>query len=175
MKDYSRDTAFIRRFRAAAVEIALRKMDEVRVNLEKAGKPLVEFGPRLSSGGHFAQFFLWDTVFCAMWARHAADFPGIPLTEPLDNLYRLADDEGFINKEFTPRGVPMWNPSHPVAFAPPILSWIEEVLQGKAKPARQGGNVFMARSHGTTLPAGPVTDARMGYTSEMAGGAGWMT
>lgn len=138
MKDYSRDTAFIRRFRAAAVEIALRKMDEVRVNLEKAGKPLVEFGPRLSSGGHFAQFFLWDTVFCAMWARHAADFPGIPLTEPLDNLYRLADDEGFINKEFTPRGVPMWNPSHPVAFAPPILSWIEEVLarEGKTGPSR---------------------------------------
>ena len=71
MKDYASDKDFVRRFRDGALEIARRKMDDVAVHQAEI-ETVVPLGPRMATGGHFGGFFLWDTVFAVMWARHAA-------------------------------------------------------------------------------------------------------
>ena len=135
MKDYASDKDFVRRFRDGALAIARRKMDDVAREQSKI-ETAVPLGPRMATGGHFGGFFLWDTVFAVMWARHA---PGAwPYLYALDNLYALAEPDGFIAREFTPRGTPVWSSHHPVAFAPPLLSWAERVLldEGKSPAGR---------------------------------------
>lgn len=146
IRDYASDKDFVRRFRDGAIAIARAKRDEVVELLAKQPAPPIPMGPRLSSGGHFTGFFLWDTVFCAMWARHVQDeAPDLPLLPPLDNLYALAEPDGFIAKEYTERGVPAFSSLHPVAFAPPILSWIELVLRREGRaPASRLQRVFPA-------------------------------
>ncbi|MBR1609711.1 MAG: hypothetical protein IJ678_08880 [Kiritimatiellae bacterium] len=127
MKDYASDKSFVKRYRDAALEIARRKMAETARLQAEAGEPPVPMKPRLSTGGHFSGFFLWDTVFGAMWARHA---PGgeFPVTGPLDNLLALAEPDGFVARQYDARGVEVWDSRHPVAFAPPLLSWAELTL-----------------------------------------------
>lgn len=144
MKDYSSDKEFMRRFRAAAIEIARRKREEGEALLATLPPPPFPIGPRLSSGGHFTGFFLWDTVFCSMWARHVQeDAPDLPLLPPLDNLYVLAEPDGFINKEYTARGTPAWSSTHPVAFAPPLISWAElEIFRDGLSPNGRLTTVF---------------------------------
>ena len=149
MKDYSRDRDFVRRFRDGALEIARRKMADVAAH--QADHPtVVPLGPRLSTGGHFGGFFLWDTVFCALWARHAQDAGDFPLLSPLDNLYALAEPDGFIAREYNARGVPVWSSLHPVAFAPPLLSWAEVVMHREGRsPAGRLESVYprLVRHH----------------------------
>ena len=120
MKDYASDKDFVRRFRDGALDIARRKMDDVARHQAEI-ETVVPLGPRMATGGHFGGFFLWDTVFAVMWARHA---PGDwPYLSALDNFYAVAEpSDGFIGREFTPRGTPVWSSHHPVAFAPPLLS-----------------------------------------------------
>ena len=135
MKDYSSDRDFVRRFRDGALEIARRKMEDVAREQARI-ETVVPLGPRMATGGHFGGFFLWDTVFAVMWARHA---PGDwPYLSALDNFYALAEPDGFIGREFTPRGEAVWSSRHPVAFAPPVLSWAERVLfdEGKSPAGR---------------------------------------
>ena len=123
MKDYATDKAFVRRFRAAAIGIARRKMAET-ARLQAGHETPVPMAPRLSTGGHFAGFYLWDTVFGAMWARHAQD-EGFPLLGPIDNLYALAAPDGFIAREYDAGGRPRWDVNHPVQSSPALLSWAE--------------------------------------------------
>ncbi|MBQ7721430.1 MAG: hypothetical protein IJT64_00825 [Kiritimatiellae bacterium] len=143
-KDYASDKDFVRRFRDGAIAIARRKRDECAALLATLPPPSFPMGPRLSSGGHFTGFFLWDTVFCAMWARHVQeDAPDLPLLPPLDNLYALAQPDGFIAKEYTARGGLAFLCDHPIAFAPPILSWAELVMRRENRaPAARLGRVF---------------------------------
>ena len=134
--DYSRDAAFIRTYRDGALRIARRKIAEVEAarKLPK-NKPVVELGPRLSMGGGFSGFFLWDSVFGVMWARHVGD---LPVLSTLDNLYLLQQPDGFICREYDPQGRPCWNGCHPIALNPPILAWAEATLfrEGKSDRAR---------------------------------------
>lgn len=144
IRDYASDRDFVRRFRDGAIAIARRKREEDIARLATLPPPDFDMGPRLSSGGHFTGFFLWDTVFCSMWARHVQkDAPDLPLLSPLDNLYALAEPDGFINKEYTARGGAAWSSSHPVAFAPPIISWAENVFHREGlSPAGRLAEVF---------------------------------
>lgn len=123
MKDYTKDKAFVREFYEAAIKIGQRKMAEIDAMMKDI-KVVVETGPRIATGGGFPGFFFWDTVFCSMWARYTPK--GLfPIASSFDNLYKASEKTGFIGREFTPEGEPMWGEFHPIAFAPPILSWGE--------------------------------------------------
>lgn len=113
-QDYTKDVGFIAAYSAAACSIAQRKIDD----MEHPGR-----SRRLATGGHFDGYFLWDTAFCVMWARHVAD--DFPVAESLDNFYRFAEPDGFIGRQFDAEGRPVWNPNCPTAFAPPLLAWAE--------------------------------------------------
>ena len=80
-------------------------------------------GPRLGTGGRFSGIFLWDTAFTVLWARYHRDT--LPVGRSLDNLYRLQSDRGFICRQYTADGTPVWPDHHPISFAPPILTWAE--------------------------------------------------
>ena len=54
-----------RRFYAAAVETAIRKMREGEEKIRNH-PPAREILPRISTGGGFDGLFLWDTCFCVM-------------------------------------------------------------------------------------------------------------
>ena len=120
-RDYAADAAFVRAYRDGAVAIARRKMADDAAAREKAG---IRAAPRLSTGGSFSGLFLWDTAFCCIWAARLpkGEFPA---AESLDSLYRLALDDGYVSREFTASGLPVWSDRHPVSFAPPLLSWAE--------------------------------------------------
>ena len=112
--DYTRDPDFVQRYSDAAVEIAKRKINQIT----KGGRP-----PRLATGGAFGGYFLWDSAFCVLWARHlASDFP---VVETLDNFYRFAEPDGYIGRQFDAKGKPVWDPKSTLGFAPPLLSWAE--------------------------------------------------
>lgn len=100
----------------AAVDIALKKLD-TRESTDKIVRP------RLGTGGDFADVFFWDTAFTVMWAKYYRDT--LPVECSLDNLYRVQDDDGFINRQYLPIGEPKWSKKHPISFAPPVLSWAE--------------------------------------------------
>lgn len=122
--DYSADPAFVRKFGAAAANIARRQMAADDVVRAKAGASPCR---RISTGAGFPGAFLWDTAFAAVWAARlpAGSFPA---AESLDYLYGHASKEGFISREFSADGTPVWSDAHPVAFAPPLLSWAEREL-----------------------------------------------
>ncbi len=82
--------------------------------------------PCLGTGGSFADVFLWDTAFTVLWARHAAE--QLPVAASLDNLYRLQDADGHINRQYYSDGEAKWSKEHPISFAPPLLSWAEWAL-----------------------------------------------
>jgi hypothetical protein len=108
----------------ARLEIARRKTLEIARNRIVAA-PLVAEGTafRLGTGGQFDNFFLWDTAFTVIWARYLAD--ELPVASSLDSLYRVRAEDGFIGREYSPSGEPIWDPRHPIAFAPPLLTWAE--------------------------------------------------
>ncbi|MBO7224116.1 MAG: hypothetical protein J6V70_08300 [Kiritimatiellae bacterium] len=131
MRDYSCDKEFIERFKNATIDIAKMKMDEVEEG-RKTIKMVIETGPRISTGGGFSGFFLWDTAFCCLWARHTEDglFPAL---SSLDNFYKVSETSGFINREYTAEGEPFWGEEHPISFAPPLLTWAELELYKTGK------------------------------------------
>ena len=136
--DYSRDAEFVRAFRDGALAIAKLKMAQVEVGRTKPGnRTVVPLGPRIATGGGYGGFFLWDSVFCIMWARHV---PGdaFPIHSTLDNFYAVQQDDGFICREYDAKGNPCWSSSHPIALNPPILSWAEAILfrEGRSDRAR---------------------------------------
>lgn len=103
-------------FYQAALTIANRKL----MRLETPGILTV---PRLGTGGNYVNLFLWDTAFSIHWAKYHAN--SFPVAESLDNFYRVQQPDGFISRETMPDGVSRWLPSHPIAFAPPLLPWAE--------------------------------------------------
>ncbi len=94
--------------------------------------------PRLGTGGPFSGIFLWDTAFTVLWAKYYVH--DLPVENSLDNLYRLQDEDGFIHREYTADGLPVWPQKHPISFAPPVLSWAEldlfEVTRDKERLER---------------------------------------
>ncbi len=79
--------------------------------------------PRLGTGGNFGDVFFWDTAFTCLWAKHFAH--ELPVQTSLDNLYRLADSDGYIARQHLPSGEPKYLRSHPKSYAPPVLAWAE--------------------------------------------------
>ena len=101
---------------AATLAIADRQMD--RDDIQGA-----VLRPRLGTGGNFRDLFLWDTAFCVMWAKYHPE--RFAVENSLDNFYRLADENGFISRQYLPDGSPKWSADHPISFAPPLLAWVE--------------------------------------------------
>lgn len=131
MKDYTKDKEFIKKFEAGTIDIAKMKMAEVEEG-RKTIQMVIETGPRISTGGGFSGFFLWDTAFCCLWARHTPD--GVfPIHSSLDNFYKVSEKTGFINREYTAEGEPYWGEDHPISFAPPLLAWAELELYKSGK------------------------------------------
>ena len=127
LRDYAADPAFVTAYRDAALAMARRKSAELG-------------GGRIATGGKFSGHFLWDAAFSAFWAVRASPEWAALAASTLDNLYRFAEPDGYIGREFLADGTPVWNPEHPVSFNPPMLSWAElelaEVLQGRLPPSR---------------------------------------
>lgn len=142
MEDHAADKDFVRRFRDAALGIARRKMDDV-VREQAKIETVVPLGPRMGTGGHFGGFFLWDTAFAVSWGRYA---PGDwPLVSMLDNFRAVAEPDGYIGREFTPRGTPVWSPTSPISFNPPLLAWAERLLADAGRaPAGRAAAVYPA-------------------------------
>ena len=134
--DYAADAENIRAYREAALAIADRKLQEVDDALAKED-PIEGLGRRMSSGGDFGGFFMWDSVFQSIWASRARE-RDYPILSSLDNFYMLQLEDGFIVREYSSRGLPCWNPDHPIALNPPILSWgeIEVFRHGVSDRAR---------------------------------------
>jgi len=109
-------------FYQAALDIAESK-------LFRDSAPTALLSPRLGTGGSFRDIFLWDTCFCAFWAQYHPE--RFPLEASLDNFYRCQDPDGFINRQIRSDGRGKWDPRHPIAFAPPLLSWAELSLTEK--------------------------------------------
>ena len=124
--DHTANPSEVARFRDAAIAIARRKLAEVDAGLAAApaAKPL---GRRLSTGGGFHGFFVWDSAFAVLWARYL-DGAEFPYHSTLDNFYTVAGADGFISREYTAAGDEVWSSDHPISFAPPLLSWAEIAL-----------------------------------------------
>lgn len=102
----------------STLEIAKKKIvPSIISDLE--GKPLM----RMGTGGKFDNFFFWDTAFTVIWGRYFLD--SLPIENSLDNLYAARTEDGFISREYNSMGEPIWDHNHPIAFAPPLLTWAE--------------------------------------------------
>ena len=154
LRDYAADPAFVARYRAGALAMARHKSEELDAGAAggrtSGGSAFrrARIGPRIATGGKFAGHFLWDAAFSAFWAVRASPEWAALAASTLDNLYRFAEPDGYIGREFLADGTPVWNPEHPVSFNPPMLSWAELELAGGA-----GGPPAECRSAGI-LPAG---------------------
>ena len=115
----------------------------------------VPVGPRIATGGKFTGHFLWDAAFSVFWAVHASPEWARLAASTLDNLYRFAEADGYIGREFLADGTPVWDPEHPISFNPPMLAWAELELAG----GRSGG----AGGPGSAgiLPAANANTARL--------------
>ena len=135
-RDYFNDQAFRKEYRDAAVAIARKKMVSDEIKRQRSGvKTPFKVRERISTGGGFSGFFVWDAVFGVLWGRYV---DGMPVHGTLDNFYALQQDDGFICREYDGSGRPMWRPNHPGAYNPPILAWAEIELyrSGKSDKAR---------------------------------------
>ncbi|MFW5835817.1 MAG: MGH1-like glycoside hydrolase domain-containing protein [bacterium] len=123
------------------IDIALSKLDRH----SGSGRILL---PRLGTGGGFADIFFWDTVFTAMWAVYHRD--ALPVFASLDNLYRLQERSGLINRQYLPNGDPKWSSDHPIAVAPPVLAWAELEMYSHTHDRDRLRRVFgpLVRHHG---------------------------
>ena len=90
----------------AACGIAQRKIAlDNQARAAQGGRTDVK--SRISTGGGFSGFFLWDTAFCCRWA--ALTKPGeFPAASSLDCLYSFAEKDGYICREYTADGEPMF-------------------------------------------------------------------
>ncbi|HMI80021.1 MAG TPA: trehalase family glycosidase, partial [Ferruginibacter sp.] len=86
--------------------------------------------------------FFWDTCFIACYAKyHPVE---LPIENALDNFYDLQDEDGFICREYTKDGKPMWHKSHPVSINPPLLAFAELELYSKTKNKKRLLKVYPA-------------------------------
>lgn len=70
-----------------------------------------------------SNIFYWDTCFIACYAKYHQD--ELPIINALDNFYQLMEADGFICREYTKEGTPMWPKDHPVSINPPLLAFAE--------------------------------------------------
>ncbi len=135
-RDYASDPAFVAAYRAAAIAMAKRKSGELDTpgsagilpadhGCSASRRATVSVGPRIATGGKFTGHFLWDAAFSTFWAVHASPEWAALAASTLDNLYRFAEPDGYIGREFLADGTPVWAPEHPISFNPPMLSWAE--------------------------------------------------
>ena len=122
------------KFYRAALDIAEKKMF-------RDSTPSALLSPRLGTGGGFQDIFLWDTCFCCFWAQYHLE--RFPLENSLDNFYRCQTPDGFINRQIRNDGLGKWNAFHPIAFAPPLLAWVELSLAENGILPGRLSRVFM--------------------------------
>ncbi|MBA2248950.1 MAG: hypothetical protein H0W12_02020 [Chitinophagaceae bacterium] len=84
--------------------------------------------------------FLWDTCFIACYAKYHQD--KLPIENALDNFYNLQDKDGFICREYTKEGKPMWSKDHPVSINPPLLAFAELELYSQSKNIQRLQKVY---------------------------------
>ena len=70
-----------------------------------------------------SNIFYWDTCFIACYAKYHQQ--ELPIINALDNFYNLMDKDGYICREYTKEGNPMWTKEHPVSMNPPLLAFAE--------------------------------------------------
>lgn len=70
-----------------------------------------------------SNIFYWDTCFIACYAKYHMN--ELPIINALDNFYSLMEPDGFICREYTKEGKPMWPKEHPVSLNPPLLAFAE--------------------------------------------------
>lgn len=82
-----------------------------------------------------SNIFYWDTCFIACYAKYHQN--ELPIINALDNFYELMEPDGFICREYTREGKPMWPKEHPVSMNPPLLGFAElelyEIHQDKQR------------------------------------------
>jgi len=115
-RDYAADPAFVRAFHDAMLVKAKQKCFPA--------KPELGLAAHIGTGGNFGGYFLWDTCFNVLWGMREPKGT-FPVLESMDNLYKLADEEGFVNRQYTATGKPSWAGEHPISFAPPLMTWAE--------------------------------------------------
>jgi len=86
--------------------------------------------------------FLWDTCFIACYAKFHMD--ELPIANALDNFYALQDTDGYICRQYTRSGQPMWPKSHPVSINPPLLAFAELELYGHTQDIARLAQVYPA-------------------------------
>ncbi|WP_072052945.1 MGH1-like glycoside hydrolase domain-containing protein [Hymenobacter terrenus] len=73
--------------------------------------------------------FYWDTCFMTCYAKYHQQ--ELPITQALDNFYRVQDADGYIGREYTENGQPFWEKHHPVSINPPLLAFAELELHSQ--------------------------------------------
>jgi hypothetical protein len=87
-----------------------------------------------------SNIFYWDTCFIATYAKYHQDV--LPILNALDNFYNLMEPDGFICREYTKEGKPMWPKDHPVSVNPPLLAMAELELYSIHKQKERLASVF---------------------------------
>ncbi len=75
--------------------------------------------------------FLWDSCFMACYGKYHQH--ELPVANALDNFYARQEPDGYICREYTKEGKPMWPKEHPVSINPPLLAFAELELYSRSK------------------------------------------
>ncbi len=106
-----------------AIDIAKRKI--------RGGPHDPAFPKPFLDAAFSTNIFLWDTCFIAAYAKYHQD--QLPIANALDNFYARQDTDGFICREYTGAGRPVWPKDHPVSINPPLLAFAELELYSQSK------------------------------------------
>ncbi|HEY3887874.1 MAG TPA: trehalase family glycosidase [Caulobacteraceae bacterium] len=106
-----------------AIDIARRKI--------RGGPRDPAFPKPFLDAAFSTNIFLWDTCFIAAYAKyHQAE---LPIANALDNFYVRQDADGFICREYTEAGLPVWPKDHPISINPPLFAFAELELYSQSK------------------------------------------
>lgn len=86
--------------------------------------------------------FLWDSCFIACYAKYHQD--ELPVANALDIFYNRQEADGYICREYTKEGNPMWPKEHPVSINPPLLAFAELELYEQKKDVQRLKVVYPA-------------------------------
>lgn len=84
--------------------------------------------------------FVWDTCFMACYAKYHPD--KLPVANALDNFYGRQEPDGYICREYTKQGKPMWPKNHPVSVNPPLFAFAELEIYRRSKDAGRLKTVY---------------------------------
>ncbi len=137
-KEFYISPALSREMYAKALSIAKSKI-RGGVNDPVFKKPFVD-------AAFSSNIFYWDTCFIAAYAKYHTN--ELPIHNALDNFYSLMDTDGFICREYTKEGQPMWPKEHPVSVNPPLLAFAELELYSQTKDVERLKKVYpMLKKH----------------------------